>query len=602
MIQISKFSWGGIVFILILASVYSINLAENPTQKVSPTATPTLADPIPLTIAALEDINNIPFQDNQALYENDDPYSIVAIYVTVRKGSSIENTHYTWEQVNQFDKWVRGSFSANDEVGQAEVIVQFGNEEGPVPGELGYGAIEPNGTIQIRGASSSENPNPKSYKIELFDNAGTWRGQSTIPINKHYYDPIRIRNKLTYDLLKGIPAMVTLRTQFVHLFIKDETIEPVSQHYVDYGLYTQVEQVNRAFLKNHHLDPNGQLYKATSFEFFRYKDQIRLERDPLFDEAEFSYRLEIKGNRDHSKLIQMLEDVNNYSIPISDSFEKYFDLDNYFTWMAYNILVGNVDTQNQNFYLYSPLNSEKWYFIPWDFDGDLARQEQKETGAIPYLNWEVGMANYWGVVLHNRVLRIENYRNMLDAKIIELSRYYLSPYKIDSMLKNYRAVVEPFLNRLPDSKYLRINQAQMDLSYSLIPSEIEVNKQLYFETQKSPMPFFLGVPEISGDSLIFNWDESYSLLPQTITYRIFISKDIKFSNVIFQADLLNTLQIETPIFEPGAYYWRVIAINEDGNYQYPFDAYLSIVDGYTVRNGGMRYFTITSDGKVGEIE
>ena len=35
-------------------------------------------------------------------------------------------------------------------------------------------------------------------------------------------------------------------------------------------------------------------------------------------------------------------------------------------WMAFQILMGNVDTQNRNVYLYSPLNSDIWYFIAWD--------------------------------------------------------------------------------------------------------------------------------------------------------------------------------------------------------------------------------------------
>ena len=34
---------------------------------------------------------------------------------------------------------------------------------------------------------------------------------------------MRFRNKLSYDLLKGIPELLSLRTQFVHLYVKDET-------------------------------------------------------------------------------------------------------------------------------------------------------------------------------------------------------------------------------------------------------------------------------------------------------------------------------------------------------------------------------------------
>jgi spore coat protein H len=603
MIKISNYLLGVIGVFLLFVALNSLAIQTGQVQEIqveiTPTPTPTLLSAP--DFAPINDINNFPFQDNKSLYENDDPSSIVTIYITVRKGNALENTDYTWQEVNSFDKWINGSRSADDVVGQAEVIVQFGDENGPLPGELGYDSVVPNGTIQIRGASSSSGSNPKSYKIELYDDAGTWRGQSTIAINKHYYDPIRIRNKLSFDLLKDIPHMITLRTQFVHLFVKDETINPVSTRFVDYGLFTQIEQINKTFLRNHLLDPNAHLYKATSFEFFRYADQIRLENDPLFNVGEFQDRLEIKGNRDHTKLIQMLDDVNNYEIPITQTFEKYFDAENYFTWLAFNILVGNIDTQNQNYYLYSPYNSEKWYFIPWDYDGSLGRQSQAEVGVVEYLGWEVGLNNYWGGVIHNRVLREEKYRLMLDAKINELNTL-MPPEKIVSMMKIYQDVTEPYLSRLPDVKYARISRAQYNLSISLIPSEIENNRKLYFEAQKLPMPFFLGTPQISGEAIKFNWGAAYNFDPQNITYRFIVSKDIAFSNIVFEDEIVNITNLETPIFDPGEYYWRVIATNEDGKSQYPFDAFFPLDGSGALRYGGMKYFLITPEGTLSEAQ
>lgn len=599
--KFSNFTLGMICLILLLTSLNSLSDATSELDAGSPadaTATPTLPPKNYSDIAPTEDINNLPFQDNPALYENDDPTSIVTIYITVRKGNLLENTQYTWDEVNKFDKWVNGSRSANDKVGQAEVIVQFGDENGPTPGELGYNAVVPNGTIQVRGASSSANGNQKSYKIELYDDAGLWRGQSTIAINKHVFDPTRIRNKLSFDLLKGIPNMVTLRTQFVHLFVKDETVSLVNNRFVDYGLFTQIELVNKTYLRNHHLDPEGKLYKATSFEFYRYEDQIRLETDPLFNESEFSHRLEIKGDRNHAPLIQMLNDVNDYGIPISQTFEKYFESNNYFTWMAFNILTGNIDTQNQNFYLYSPQNSEKWYFIPWDFDGDLERQKKDELGSDPYLNWEVGIHNYWGTVLHNRLLRIEKYRIMLNDKINELSDA-MPPERLIAMLEGYRDVTEPYVFREPDVKYLSRSKYQYDLSFELIPTEIENNKKLYFETQKLPTPFFLGTPEIVDNKLRFTWDLSFNFTPQIITYRFLVSNDLFFNNIIFQSDIVETTTLDTPVFEPGVYYWRVMAINEDGFSQLPFDAYFG--RGFS-RYDGMKYFSIKQDGSLGDAQ
>jgi spore coat protein H len=71
-------------------------------------------------------------------------------------------------------------------------------------------------------------------------------------------------------------------------------------------------------------------------------------------------RLEIKGDSDHSKLIKMLEVLNDETSSMEDElFATYFDKENIAYWMAFQLLTGNTDTQNRNVYLYSPQNSSK---------------------------------------------------------------------------------------------------------------------------------------------------------------------------------------------------------------------------------------------------
>ena len=77
----------------------------------------------------------------------------------------------------------------------------------------------------------------------------------------------------------------------------------------------------------------------------------------------WTHLIEIKGNDDHSKLIAMLDELNDYSIPITQIMDRWFCRENLFSWMAFHILMGNVDTQSRNVFLYSPLNSDTFYFI-----------------------------------------------------------------------------------------------------------------------------------------------------------------------------------------------------------------------------------------------
>ncbi len=575
-------------FFLLYFTLLSMSSPESIDQKMN---IATLIAPPPNATVVIEapELGSLPLQDNLSIYQYDDPTSVVYMYITVRKGNSSDNTNYTWGEINDFTKLLNGSSEA-DSLGKSEIVFQVGDESGPLPGEVGYAETVSNATIQLRGNPASARAQ-KSYKIELRQLAGPWRGQTTIDLNKHIADPTRVRNKLAFDLLKQIPNTISLRTQFVRLFVKDETTDPPKITFVDYGLYTQVEQPNKKFLKNHVLDKDAQLYKAVSFEFLRYPDEIRGGNDSQYNEAAFSKILDIKGNKDHTKLIQMLNAVNNETIPIEQTFEKYFNKDNYFTWLAFNILMGNTDTNSQNFYLYSPKNSATWYFLPWDYDGSLSRLTASGNNIDHY---QYGVSNYWKVPLHSRVLQIPAYREMLDAKVEEL-KTFLAPERIKGMLNEYRKVTDLYALTMPDILNLGVTPKEFNSQYELIPVEIEINYDLYHLSLKTPTPFSLLNPEITETRLIFNWDKAYDFNNQDITYYFEISKDWEFQRVVHKRTLLNITTTQIDTLSPGTYFWRVTATNEVGNTQYPFDVYKD-ADGNS--RAGIKYFIVTADGSI----
>ena len=541
--------------------------------------------------AEKEEINEIHLRDKDSLYENDDDTSVVTMYLTVSKGNSSENTYHTWKEINSYSVYDYEDMGV--ERYQVAGLLQVGDENGPTQGEVGYGESVPNATVQIRGQTSSQNAQ-KNYKIELKKNKGTWRGQRTINLNKHMTEGMRFRNKLAYDLIRGIPQMVGLRTQFVHLYVKDNTEEPGGK-FEDYGIYTQVEQLNKTALKSHGLDSNGQLYKINSFEFYRYEDIIKKEDDAGYDKTAFEKMLEIKGDSDHTKLIDMLTDLNDYSIGIEDVLKEHFDEENIVYWMAFQILMGNVDTQNRNVYLYSPLNSDIWYFIAWDNDGCLMRSEYELKNFSDQGSWEKGISNYWGNVLFQRCLKSRSFREKLNDAILEL-REYLNKDMLTSKIESYKNVLKPYLYLMPDAEYEPLTSEQYDQIAASLPDEIEKNYQLYLESLETPMPFFIGVPTIDGDKLKFNWDVSYDLDAEDITYSVEVAGDYLFRDVIYQNTTLTVPEAEMDLPEAGQYFVRVRATNTSGKTQDAFDYYVTDEGKYY----GMRCFYITEDSTVEE--
>ena len=541
--------------------------------------------------AEKEEINEIHLRDKDSLYENDDDTSVVTMYLTVSKGNLSENTYHTWKEINSYSVYDYEDMGV--ERYQVAGLLQVGDENGPIEGEVGYGESVPNATVQIRGQTSSQNAQ-KNYKIELKKNKGTWRGQRTINLNKHMTEGMRFRNKLAYDLIRGIPQMVGLRTQFVHLYVKDNTEESGGK-FEDYGIYTQVEQLNKTALKSHGLDSNGQLYKINFFEFYRYEDIIKKEDDAGYDKTAFEKMLEIKGDSDHTKLIDMLTDLNDYSIGIEDVLKEHFDEENIVYWMAFQILMGNVDTQNRNVYLYSPLNSDIWYFIAWDNDDCLKRPEYELKNYSDQSSWEKGISNYWGNILFQRCLKLRSFREKLNDAILDL-REYLNKDMLTSKIESYKNVLKPYLYSMPDAEYEPLTSEQYDQIAASLPDEIEKNYQLYLESLETPMPFYIGVPTIDGDKLKFNWDVSYDLDAEDITYSVEVARDYLFQDVIYQNTTLTVPEDEMDLPEAGQYFVRIRATNTSGKTQDAFDYYVTDEG----KHYGMRCFYITEDSTVEE--
>lgn len=583
--------WGCIV-LLVLFFVVGIIFVETMGQKKKTEQAVTengVEETVSDESARYQTDGNLPIHDNSSLYEDEDWDGVTVMYLTVREGNKANGTNHSWTEVNEHSAYY---YEENGiERYSSECILQVGDENGPVVGEFGYDSKVPNATVSIRGQSSTRRA-VKNYKISIKDGKGSLDEQTVINLNKHLADGVRYRNKLCYELMQEVPGMMSARTRFVHLYVKDET-EGGSGEFEDYGLYTQVEQLSKRYLKNHGLDKNGQLYKINFFEFYRYEDVIKLRTDPDYDEVAFEDRLEIKGDTDHSKLIEMLEDVNDYTIPIEEVFSKWFDEENFFSWLSFHILVGNKDTQSRNTFIYSPLNVDKWYFISWDNDASFMAVENELQGWHDGESWDSGVSNYWGNVLINRVLKSEYYRQLLDEKIEEV-KGILTEELITEKIAEYREITTKYLFTYPDVVNSGLTKEQESIVSESIPKEIEKNYNDYKESYNKPMPFYIGVPENRDGTFYIQWDSAYDFNEESIQYTIEIDDSTDFSNPIICESGLYYNSFETNMLPAGQYYVRLKAKNESGYEQYAFD----YVVGDNGKIYGMKSFWVMEDGTI----
>jgi len=377
----------------------------------------------------------------------------------------------------------------------------------------------------------------KSYRIKLNskDPKDLYLHERSFQLNKHPNDYSRVRNKLSFDIFKQIPNFISLKTQFMNLKITTTDDNGTTKEH-DYGLFTHIESVGEEFLRNRGWNMDDHIYKTQNFDF-RMQDALKLDSSgkPLDSEA-FDAVIEPKNGKDYSKLIEMLKAINatdKYTIEggeFDKVFNKYFNRENYITWMAINIVVANKDTVSQNFYLYNPVDSDTFYFIPWDYDGT-ARDTKY------YAKWELSIGTWWGIPLHQRFLNIKKNRDDLDKMVDKLREQYITPKIIQEKLDVYEPLIISHLSQSPDVDVLPLKEWREEFN-SLIPRLDENIKNYKDEIEKGvPMPFWQSYKYKDG-ILSLNWEEAIDFEGDEIVYDIYCADNVDFNNsLVYETNL-----------------------------------------------------------------
>ena len=423
--------------------------------------------------------------------------------------------------------------------------------------------VEDNIVFKLRG-DYSRTLEQKSYSAKLFSKDNLFMSQRKFQFIKSQSDRSRVKNKLAYDLFREIPNITSLKTQFFNLWIKSG-----DEEYKDYGLFTHVEAVRKEYLVNRGLNPDDNLYNVANFMFNTY-DELAVNKEGVpLDEEAFGSILEIKNGEDHRKLNEMLEAVNSTQ-NINEVIEKYFNRNNYLTWLATNLVLGNKDTTYHNFYLYNPKYSNTFYFLPWDYDGAWA--------STVYLGKdEYGISIWWESTLHRKFLSDSKNREDLYKLADELREKYITDEKIESKIEGYKDSIRHFMSQLPDS--LNNSESSWEKAINNFTVQTQSNIDLYKSVIGHPMPF-REFATYENEKLNISWDESIDLEGDAINYDLYISKDGNFSTIVYQQKDINVTSLSLVNNKDinltnGNYFLRVVSKEVDNpeHYQIAFDQY-----------------------------
>lgn len=313
--------------------------------------------------------------------------------------------------------------------------------------------------VRIKG-NSSRNAKKLSFKITTDEYVNkSYQGLKTFNLNGEHNDPTLIREYMACYLMERANNIAT-RANMVKLYFNNDY----------YGVYGNIEHVNKKFVESRLVDNTGNLYKCSWPADLKYISDNQNDYKALINPSPLNERAyELKTNEtldDYSDLVNFIKIINTTPL---DSFqqkiEKVFEVNQYLRTLATEILIGHWDNyfmNKNNYYLYHNVSTGKFNYIPYDMDNTFGVQ-------WGYSNIDVRNINNWGNLnassspLTYKILAIPQYKNYFNKQIRALcdSVFNTSLYTEIDRLKT---ILEPAV--LTDSFYTENWESDYGYDYS----------------------------------------------------------------------------------------------------------------------------------------
>ena len=398
--------------------------------------------------------------------------------------------------------------------------------------------------MRIRGDSSRKDAK-KSLKVKFILNGKV----KTLNLNAEFSDKSYIRQYLSSQIMRA-SGQNCYNTKFAKLSINGKY----------FGLYLQVENMDRRFLKNNLLDENGSLYKAT-------KDGSCMS---IFDDVPKKWGKKNGIKDSFEDLKTLITEVN--SVPDSlyfDFINSTFNYTQLINILALNIYLANASTYYHNYYLYHH-SGGKWELLPWDMDKTLSYYDW-----MPYQyhrtssEWESDNPLIERGFL-NRQMFID-----IKNRIDELSKTSISPNAILPIITSLESLLESSVEKDSTDQINGISQWQDFLDKE---RKFFKNRRKTIVTQFDKWPSTFSVKRIEKkmcEEIFFEWGSSKSSRGESISYTLSISSDFLFHDTtkLITKTTSDTTFLFTEKIPAGKYYWKVTAT--DGEF---------FVDGFNSKN------------------
>jgi len=208
--------------------------------------------------------------------------------------------------------------------------------------------------VRLRGASARTFPK-KSWNVSFEKNV-TFQGRTSLNLVAEFADATLLAEKLSYDVLSAM-RVPTPKTTFVRLKLNGRYEGP----------FLEIEQVNKAFLKNHGMpDDDATIYRTG------WKDNEFKSWKVVAYQGKWNKKTNEKSS--DQPLWDVLDVINHTPEPrLTSTLPKHFELEWFLRSMTMDALMSNNFVEDSESYFIHDKATGRWYYVPWDLNNVDAR-------------------------------------------------------------------------------------------------------------------------------------------------------------------------------------------------------------------------------------
>ena len=259
------------------------------------------------------------------------------------------------------------------------------------------GSIYDSVGVRYKGFSSvsvNRVKNPFNIKLDYMIDGQDHNGVDKLKLSNVYQDPSFIREVLTYEIAANY--LPSAKANYANIYVNDTL----------WGLYTNVQVVNKDFLNDHFGNKYYPLFKCNpkNLNVSPGGENANLSDAHGNDSLDYQQYYDIKSDYGWEALYNLIDTLNNYS----DSVNKVLNVDRTLWMHALNYTLINFDSYigyAQNYYLYKDKTGQ---FNPllWDLNMSFGSFSLTDASSIYFSGFDILEAQNMDPLLHHTQISV----------------------------------------------------------------------------------------------------------------------------------------------------------------------------------------------------